>query len=212
MRSLMQRLTLGTTIGMMGLASAAVPYAQSSVAQAAEPVWHNCLTREVWGPEKQAWCQQAEGLKQLTYTLPQFGTATLTNGTYQNPDSELTVTLLNRPCTIGFGNLTEGTQAAAMILVANSGGTGNFVHLAVALEQGSGFTPIAATLLGDRVNIESVQILNGQIQVDLISHGPNDGACCPTHPLRQIYRLEGDALTLVSESDRTTARAIPALY
>ncbi|WP_448574099.1 hypothetical protein [Trichothermofontia sp.] len=208
----MQRLTLGTTIGMMSLASAAVPYAQSPVAQAAEPVWHNCLTREVWSPEKQAWCQQAEGLKQLAYPLPQFGTATLSNGTYQNPDSELTVTLLNRPYTIGFGDLTEGTQAAAVILVANSGGTGNFVHLAVALEQGASFTPVAATLLGDRVNIESVQILNGHIQVDLISHGPNDGACCPTQPLRQVYRLEGDTLTLVSESDRTTAQAIPALY
>jgi len=203
---------LGTMIGMMGLASAAVPDAQSSVAQAAEPVWHNCLTREVWSPEKQAWCQQTEVLKNLTYTLPQFGTATLSNGTYQNPDTELTVTLLNRPYTIGFGELAGGTQAAAVILVANSGGTGNFVHLAVVLDQGPGFIPVSATMLGDRVNIESVQWRNGQIQVDLISHGPNDGACCPTQPLRQIYRLEGDTLTLVAETDRSTAQAIPALY
>lgn len=95
-----------------------------------------------------------------------------------------------------------------------------FVHLAVAREQETRFTPIATTLLGDspaktlreRVNIESVQILNGQIQVDLISHSPNDAACCPTQPLRQVYVLAGDRLTLVSETDRTTAQAVPALY
>lgn len=212
MRSLVQRLTFGTTVGLLSLASTTVLQAQSPIAPAEDPVWHNCLTREVWSPEKQVWCRQAEVLKNLTYDLPLFGTAPLNDGTYENPDSDLRVWLLNRPITIGFGDLADGENAAAVILVANGGGTGNFVHLAIAREQGTRFTPIAATMLGDRVNVESVQIRNGQIQVDLISHGPNDGACCPTQPMRQVYTLDGDQLNLVSETTRTTAQAIPALY
>ncbi len=227
MRSRFQCLTIGTTLSIIGLVSPpalqaqALPVAPRPAPAEEEPVWHNCLTREVWRPEKQAWCRRVEVLKNLTYDLPQFGTAALTNGEYEkNTVAGLRVHLLNRPYTIAFGKLADGTEAAAVILVANSGGTGNFVHLAVVREQETRFTPIATTLLGDspaktrreRVNIESVQILNGQIQVDLISHGPNDAACCPTQPLRQVYALAGDRLTLVSETDRTTAQAVPALY
>ncbi|WP_448562227.1 hypothetical protein [Trichothermofontia sp.] len=130
--------------------------------------------------------------------------------------SDLKVWLLNRPYTFAFGELAAGTEAAAVILVANGGGTGNFVHLAVATAWGAGLAPVAVTLLGDRVNVESVQILNGQIQIDLITHGPTDGACCPTQPMRQVYTLAGETLQLVSElvseTDRVTAQAVPALY
>lgn len=219
MRSRLQCLTIGTTFCIIGLVSPpalqaqALPVAPRPARAEEGPVWHNCLTREVWRPEKQAWCRRVEVLKNLTYDLPQFGTAALTNGEYEkNTVAGLRVNLLNRPYTIAFGTLADGTEAAAVILVANSGGTGNFVHLAVAREQGTHFTPIATTLLGERVNIESVQILNGQIQIDLISHGPNDAACCPTQPLRQVYVLAGDRLTLVSETDRTTTQTVPALY
>lgn len=219
MRSRLQGLTIGTTLCIIGLASPpalqaqALPVAPHPAPAAEGPVWHNCFTREVWRPEKQAWCRRVEVLKNLTYDLPQFGTAALTNGEYEkNTVAGLRVNLLNRPYTIAFGTLADGTEAAAVILVANSGGTGNFVHLAVAREQGTRFTPIATTLLGERVNIESVQILKGQIQIDLISHGPNDAACCPTQPLRQVYVLAGDRLTLVSETDRTTTQTVPALY
>lgn len=217
MRSLVQSLTIGTTLGVMGLASATALHAQSPsvllLAQANDLVWHNCLTREVWSPEKQVWCRQVDIVQNLTYDLPQFGTVALNRGQYeQSAPDVLRVTLLKRPYTIAFGNLEDGTAVAAVMLVVNSGGTGNFVHLAVSQDQGDGLSPVAATLLGDRVNIETVQWLNGQLQVDLISHGPDDPACCPTQPLRQIYRLEGDTLQLVSETTRTAAQAVPALY
>lgn len=217
MRSLIYCLTVGTTLGVMGLASSPALHAQSPLAlppaQAGDLVWHNCFTREVWSPEKRAWCRQVHIVQNLTYDLPQFGTVTLTRGQYEQSDPDvLRVTLLNRPYTIAFGNLEDGTAAAAVMLVVNSGGSGNFVYLAVSRDQGQGLTPVAITLLGDRVNIETVQWLKGQLQVDLISHSPHDPACCPTQPLRQIFRLEGDTLQLVAETPRTTAQAVPALY
>ena len=39
---------------------------------------------------------------------------------------------------------------------------------------------IALTDLEDRVKINSLSIQSGEIIIDMVTHGPNDPACCPT--------------------------------
>ncbi|HEY9660036.1 MAG TPA: hypothetical protein V6C65_16385, partial [Allocoleopsis sp.] len=94
-------LALGTGLGLTGLTSVAqaLPSVhltlERSIAQStfqtpsqstAQPEWYNCLTREVWRPEKQAWCDKVQQLQNATFAIPNYGTVTLTNGQYENTE------------------------------------------------------------------------------------------------------------------------------
>ena len=61
-----------------------------------------------------------------------------------------------------------------------------------------GLGEVAATSLGDRVQINSVQILNGQITVDMVQSGEDDPLCCPSEHVINTYELQGNELVLVS--------------
>jgi heat shock protein HslJ len=48
--------------------------------------------------------------------------------------------------------------------------------------------------LGDRAKIRSLAIQDGQIALEMVTHGPDDPMCCPTQIVRNTYALEGDEL------------------
>jgi hypothetical protein len=45
-------------------------------------------------------------------------------------------------------------------------------------------------LLGDRVQVQSVSIEDGQIEVRLLTQGPDDPACCPTLDTIRVFNLQ----------------------
>jgi hypothetical protein len=51
--------------------------------------------------------------------------------------------------------------------------------------------------LGDRVQINSVDISSGVIHLDMLVDGPSDPLCCPTLPQKQNYWLIGNRLWLM---------------
>ena len=53
---------------------------------------------------------------------------------------------------------------------------------------------IAFADLEDRVKINSLTIQSGKIVVDMVIHGPNDPACCPTVKKIATYSLVGNKL------------------
>ena len=53
---------------------------------------------------------------------------------------------------------------------------------------------VGRTDLGDRVKINSLNIQAGKIIIDMVTHGPNDPACCPTVKSIATYVLVGDKL------------------
>ena len=53
---------------------------------------------------------------------------------------------------------------------------------------------VATTLLGDRVQINSLSIADNQIVVDMVAQGPNDPICCPTQQVLHTYELQDDSL------------------
>lgn len=126
---------------------------------------------------------------------------TLSNGIYQEliPDSaaSLYTSLLD---TAAFGQI-DGQPAAAVTLATNAGGTGTYIDLAVVTFADGAATNVATTLLGDRVQVNSVEIsANGTIVVDMVEAGESDPLCCPTQHVINIYTLQNGELVKVSST------------
>lgn len=108
------------------------------------------------------------------------------------------VTLLPEP--IAFGDLNgDGQTDAAVLLVSDSGGSGSFVYLA-AVESRDGVADNVATLfLGDRVQVKSLEVDGGRLVATLLSHAPDDPACCPSLEQTLNLKLSGDQFTDAGE-------------
>ena len=117
----------------------------------------------------------------------------LQNGefTRRNPDNPLYVNLVK----IALGHLSHNqTKDAAVIYAYNTGGSGFFMMLGAVINDQGQPKNIASTDLGDRVKINSLTIQSGKIIIDMVTHGPNDPACCPTVKKLASYVLVGNKL------------------
>ena len=170
-----------------------------SVNSVTEEIWFNCLTREVWTPEKEAWCAKLELLRNSQYQISDFGLIQLMDGVYENPSDQVSITLIDEPGAIAYGDLADGSNIALALLRTESGGTGIFFYLAALVEADNAFENLAIVLLGDRVITQSIALEAGLIKVHLIKQGPDDPQCCPTLEALQTYELQGGELTLLSE-------------
>jgi len=123
----------------------------------------------------------------------------LSNGSYEGEPfvpggaSRPTVTMIAE--VVGFGDLNgNGGEDAAVILVENSGGSGSFYYLAVVLNQ-NGVPHNAATIfIGDRAQIKGITLSDDTITLQALTHGPDDGLCCPTVETTLTHRLENGQL------------------
>ncbi|MEZ4673940.1 MAG: hypothetical protein R2932_06810 [Caldilineaceae bacterium] len=129
---------------------------------------------------------------------------TLANGQYEEADPAvegegLLVTLTGY---IAYGDLNgDDVEDAAVVLESNTAGTGVFYDLAVVIDEEGTLTNVATTLLGDRVELTDLDIVDGQIVVEMITQGPDDAACCPTLAVEDLFALEDGALVLVEEEE-----------
>ena len=107
--------------------------------------------------------------------------APLTNGEYSESVAPGSATKTSVKLTdhTAFGYI-DGKPAAAVILVTDPGGSGTFYYLALVTESEGKLTNIATTLLGDRVQINSLAVKEGKMILDMITQGPDDPFCCPT--------------------------------
>lgn len=205
-------LALETGLGLAGLiglksAAQALPSVnltlESAIAQStfqtpshsdSQSEWYNCLTREVWSPEKQTWCDKVKQLQNAVYTIPNYGTITLTNGQYENTEQRFRVSLINKQGLIAFGDVNgDGAEDAAVMLDVNSGGSGMFVYLTVVPNVGQvsqPLKPLESVLLGDRVTLNSLSIADQAITLNMVTQGPNDPMCCPTQEVTRLYTVQ----------------------
>ena len=128
------------------------------------------------------------------------GTAPLTNGEYSEAAAEGSATQTRVMLTdyIALGQIDD-QYVAAVILVTDPGGSGTFYDLVLmGFENGEAY-PLASTSLGDRVQINSINItLDGIIVIDMITHGDDDPMCCPTKHVIQTYALQNGELVQTS--------------
>ncbi|MCB0107662.1 MAG: hypothetical protein KDE53_17195, partial [Caldilineaceae bacterium] len=147
-----------------------------------------------------------EALSSLTYSNEYSAEdqVTLENGQYEEADPDvagegLLVTLTGY---VAYGDLNgDDVEDAAVVLESNTAGTGVFYDLAVVIDEEGTLTNVATTLLGDRVELTDLDIVDGQIVVEMITQGPDDAACCPTLAVEDLFALEDGALMLVEEEE-----------
>jgi hypothetical protein len=109
----------------------------------------------------------------------------------RNPDNPLFVKVVK----IALGSLSNNqTKDGAVIYGYSTGGTGFFVMLCAVSNDRGEPKKIAITDLGDRVKINALSVHAGKIIIDMVTHGPNDPACCPTVKKVATYVLVGNKL------------------
>ena len=127
------------------------------------------------------------------------GTAPLENGEYseQAAPGSATQTSVMLTDHVAFGEL-KGERAAAVVQVTDPGGSGTFYSLHVVVNQDGELVDIANTDLGDRVQINSLDIEDGQIVVEMVTQGPDDPMCCPTQEVTKRYELQDELVEVPS--------------
>ena len=86
----------------------------------------------------------------------------------------------------------DGNGEAAVIIWENSGGSGSYHYLAVSRRENEEIVNVDTVLVEDRPKILSLHISDRQVVLELIQHGPDEPACCPTqHALRRWQIVEG---------------------
>ena len=88
----------------------------------------------------------------------------------------------------------DGAQDAAVVLVANPGGSGTFTYLAAVVNRNGAAEPIASVFLGDRIIVKSLAIESGKIFATLLTRKPNEPmAAKPTVEVKRMFKLRGDS-------------------
>jgi hypothetical protein len=134
-------------------------------------------------------------LANATYRTSAAGTVQLTNGTHSAPipgsNATVRVTLNEH---VAHGQW-QGIPAAAVVLAANTGGSGTFYDLALVLAVNDRAVQVAATELGDRIVVNAVRFEDdGRLIVDMVQQGPNDALCCPTQHVVNAYAMQLERL------------------
>ena len=148
-----------------------------------------------------------EQLKSATVTGLFDQAVTLAGGRYEGepyePGAASRPGLMLWEPTVHFGDLdgAEGSEAVAL-LSATTGGSGEFVHVAVFGLRDGALVNLGTAPVGDRTRVQAVWLEKGRIVMDVVEIGPNDAACCPTQVARKTYGLEGGGLKQLSSDVR----------
>lgn len=95
---------------------------------------------------------------------------------------------------MAFGDLNgDGVDDGVYLVAYNTGGNGVFLSMGV-LIAGSN-KHIKPLYMGDAdAEIQSIRINAGDIILEMIGHGPDDGGCCPTEKLKLVYSVKNNIL------------------
>lgn len=145
-------------------------------------------------------------LENATYSGIYEGPVTLSEGLYEgepfSADSPLRPTVLMASNGARFGDLDgDGVEDATVFLVENSGGSGSFIYIAAQLNQAGQPVEAGTVQIGDRIQIKSAAIENGQITLEIVTQGPDDAQCCPSLKVRKTYALQAGHLAEVGSED-----------
>jgi heat shock protein HslJ len=93
------------------------------------------------------------------------------------------------------GDLTDdGNDEAVAFLWSATGGSGTRNYIGVFQSDGVAAINIATALVGDRVQVRGGRIIDGQVELDVVQHGPDDAQCCPATNATRAWILSGGRL------------------
>jgi len=152
-----------------------------------------CTPQDVPPPET-ATELSAAVLRSATYTslYVEEGEVLLDGGVFEDTARRVAVYFIPE---YAVGDLDQdGVPDAAVVLATNTGGSGTFHDLAVVLNRDGRPENVATAFLGDRVPVERIRIVDGEVQLDLTIHSPADPMCCPSLEVTRKLRLVGGEL------------------
>ena len=128
------------------------------------------------------------------------GEVRLVNGVFRDTARRVSVFFLPE---YAAGDIdSDGVPDAAVVLATTTGGSGTFLDLALVLNQDGQPVNAATLFLGDRVPVDRIRVVEGEVQVDLTMHGPADPMCCPSREVTRRFRYEsGDVVEVGGLSD-----------
>ena len=85
----------------------------------------------------------------------------------------------------------DGTGETVAFLWSATGGSGTRNYIAVFTNSGAGVNNRSTVLIGDRVKPRDARIAAGQVEVDVVEHGPDDAMCCPSVEATRVWRYDG---------------------
>ena len=83
----------------------------------------------------------------------------------------------------------DGRDDAALFLVHDSGGSGTFHYVAAAIAQNGIYQGTNAVLLGDRIDLRTIQIQNGVIVADYADRRPDQSMVAPPSIHKTMYLM-----------------------
>jgi heat shock protein HslJ len=156
-------------------------------------------------------------LRNATYRgLEGVDTLTLSDGRWMGPPT--TPGGASRPMVTLVRNFNlrgdldgDGSEEAVVLLGESSGGSGEFLHLAVVARRGGVVENVATALIGDRTQVRAAQVDSNQIILAVVQAGPQDAACCPGELATRIWTYSGGTLNPTPEETTTGRLALSVL-
>jgi hypothetical protein len=147
----------------------------------------------------------AEELRNAEYTLGTRSTdrTPLKDGVYDEPiagSSSRNVVRLGPAPT--FGDLNgDRVEDAAVTLVSSAGGSGTFTHVSAVLNDDGAARPVGSVLIGDRIIMQSMRIVDGKIHVTWLDRKPGEPmSTTPTTRVSKTFAVQGGKLVEVANA------------
>lgn len=199
-RSLILMLTcacalMGCSSSTPPTASQETPATSSAAAPAPEPA----------APLAQPTGRFAEELRNADYTTDTTsnGKAPLRDGFHEESvagsSSKNVVRLGPAPA---FGDLDgDRVEDAAVTLLASPGGSGSFTYLSAVLNENGAARPVGSVLIGDRITMQSMRIVDGKINVTWLDRKPGEPmSTAPASRVSKTFVLQGGKLVAAASS------------
>jgi hypothetical protein len=87
----------------------------------------------------------------------------------------------------------DGAGERAVLVTANTGGSGVFVNVVAFADGPEGPRQKAVLQLGDRVHLHRFESVGDTLVVEVAEHGPLDPMCCPSSRVTRRYRIQDAA-------------------
>jgi heat shock protein HslJ len=97
----------------------------------------------------------------------------------------------------------DGADEAVVLLVQDSGGSGEFSYVAVVGHRNGKTENLDTKPIGDRVQIRAARIEGSRVALDVVRAGPEDPACCPGELATMEWEMTEQGLSAVAETAET---------
>ena len=96
----------------------------------------------------------------------------------------------------------DGTPEAVVFLTESSGGSGSRVYFAAVGWRAGQPVNVGTALIGDRVQLRTLRLVDDRVELNVVQQGPEDAACCPTQKATRTWKLEPGGLAEVASQVR----------